>query len=162
VLKAFVDSGAAAEARQAIVCEPTSCRMATRHRGVLAFIARLAGQGAHSSLADRLPAPLVDIARAAVALRDWALARKDPGPPGFEGLCRNIAGLHGGVASNVVPKEVRPTLSLRPPPGADQKGLTREVFDLIERHARGASIETVLDNPPFATRSPESFRNLLG
>src|SRR5215470_9099267 len=44
-LRAFLDSGAAAEARRAIVCEPTSCRAGMRHRGVVAVEVRFEGEG---------------------------------------------------------------------------------------------------------------------
>jgi acetylornithine deacetylase len=162
VLRAFLASGAAAAAERAIVCEPTSCRVGTRHRGVVALLARLAGQGAHSSLADQLPAPLVDLARAAVALRDYGQARRAEGPPGFAGLCLNVAALDGGVAFNVIPKEARLSLSLRPPPGADVPRILGEVQALIRAAAPAAEIAVTLDNPPFATRSPEGFRPLLG
>lgn len=162
VLRAFVGSGLAAGIERAIVCEPTSCRVGIRHRGVAAMRARLLGQGAHSSLADRMAAPLVDLARAAVALRDYALARKDDGPPGFPGLCLNVAGLDGGVAFNVVPKEIVLTMSLRPPPGADVPRLRGDVEGIIRAAAPAAEIVWPLDNPPFATRAPESFRGLLG
>jgi len=162
VLRAFLDSGAGREVERAIVCEPTSCRLGMRHRGVAALIARLAGQGAHSSLADRLPAPLVELARAAAALRDWGQARKDVGPPGFPGVCLNVAALDGGVAFNVVPKEARLSASLRPPPGADVPAILKEVRDLILAPAPAAEITWTLDNPPFATRDPEAFRPLFG
>jgi acetylornithine deacetylase len=161
VLRAFLASGVAAGIERAIVCEPTSCRVGTRHRGILALEARLAGEGAHSSRADLLPAPLVDLARAAVRLREHALARKDEGPPGFPGLCLNVAGLDGGVAFNVVPKAARLTVSLRPPPGADVPGLRAEIAGLITAAAPGAEIGFVLDNPPFATRDPAGFVPLL-
>lgn len=162
VLRAFLDSGAASETQRAIVCEPTSCRVGTRHRGVVAMAARLAGQGAHSSLADRLPAALVDLARAAVGLRDYGQARKDQGPAGFPGLCLNVAALDGGVAFNVVPKEARLTLSLRPPPGADVTRIIDEVTAIIKAPAPAAEITVPLNNPPFATRAPDGFRDLLG
>jgi acetylornithine deacetylase len=162
VLRAFLDTGRAAGIERAIVCEPTSCRAGTRHRGVAAMRARLLGQGAHSSLADRLPSPLVDLARAAVGLRDWALARKDEGPAGFPGLCLNVAGLDGGVAFNVVPKEIVLTASLRPPPGADVPRLRGDVEAIVRAAAPAAEIEWPLDNPPFATRAPASFHDLLG
>jgi acetylornithine deacetylase len=162
VLRAFLDSGRAAGIERAIVCEPTSCRAGTRHRGVAAMRARLQGQGAHSSLADKLPAPLVDLARAAVGLRDYAMARKDDGPAGFPGLCLNVAGLDGGVAFNVVPKEIRLTMSVRPPPGADVPRIRAEVEAIVAAAAPGAEMVWPLDNPPFATRSPESFRDLFG
>jgi acetylornithine deacetylase len=143
---------------RAIVCEPTSCRAGTRHRGILAMTARLRGEGGHSSMADRMPAPIVELARLAVSWHDWGVARRAAGPTGFEGMCLNVAKLDGGVAFNVVPEAASLNLSLRPPPGADNRALAAELTAL----AAPIPVEIDLDNPAFATRDLPGFEPLLG
>ena len=165
-LRAFIEGplrapgGAAAEVERAIVFEPTSCRVGTRHRGVLAIEARLAGRGGHSSRADALPQPLADLARVAAAWSDWGRARATSGPPGFPGLCFNVARLDGGVAFNVVPDEARLLCSLRPPPGADAAALRDELCALARAVCPAATFTFPVDHPPFATADLEAFAAL--
>jgi acetylornithine deacetylase len=161
-MNAFVASGKARGLRRAIVCEPTSLRVGTRHRGVLAFSALTEGEGGHSSRADHLGRPLVELARLAIALDEWGAARRALGPPGFEGLCLNIAELRGGVAFNVVPTRAELVWSLRPPPGADIDALCREMAREMAEVLPGLAWHTILLHAPFATRDLEAFRPLLG
>jgi acetylornithine deacetylase len=157
-----IDSGTARGVTQAIVCEPTSCRAGIRHRGVAALVVDLAGAGGHSSNADRMPAPLADLARVAVAFDDWGRARRGEGPPGFEGMCANVAKLDGGVAFNVVPDRASLSFSLRPPPGADQRRILDDLVGIASRTAPGSRTKVLLDNTPFATRDVASFGRWLG
>ena len=119
VIRALLDGEGAALAAvdRAIVCEPTSCRAGTRHRGILWIDARIAGRGGHSSSADESPAPLADAARLAVAFAEWGQRQRAVGPLGFRGMCLNVAKLDGGVAFNVIPDAATLTISVRPPPG---------------------------------------------
>jgi acetylornithine deacetylase len=161
-VRAFLASEQARGLTQAVVCEPTGLRAGTRHRGVMALEARLKGHGGHSSLADTMPAPLADLARLAIAWDDWGRARRSDGPPGFPGMCFNVARLDGGVAFNVVPEEARLTVSLRPPPGADARAIREELYAIAARTAPGAEVTAVLDNAPFQTRDAASFAPWLG
>src|SRR5262249_33658848 len=65
---------------RAVVCEPPSRRLGTRHRGILGFRATASGPGGHSSRADELPAPLTAVARFSVALAEWSDQRRKVGP----------------------------------------------------------------------------------
>lgn len=161
-VRAFLRSPAAAGLERAIVCEPTGCRAGTRHRGILAFTVRLEGEGGHSSRADHLPAPVAELARLAVAVHDWGVARRDAGPPGFAGMRLNVAKLDGGVAFNVVPDAATLSFSLRPPPGADADGVRAELDALCRRIVPGATVEVPLAHPTFATRELAAFEPLLG
>jgi acetylornithine deacetylase len=168
-MRAFLASGRARsgganpyEIERAVVCEPTSLRPGTRHRGILTLEATYRGRGGHSSRADELPAPLAELARVASACHAFGVERRSAGPEGFRGLCLNVAKLDGGVAFNVVPDEARLTVSLRPPPGADVASLRDELQALVRAHAPEASATFVLDNPPFQTRAPDRFRPLVG
>jgi acetylornithine deacetylase len=160
-MRAFLASGRAAGLERAVVCEPTGCRVGVRHRGVISVEARLAGAGGHSSGADHMPAPLAELARAAVAVADWGVAWRGRGPAGYQGMCVNIAKLDGGVAFNVVPDAAALSFSLRPPPGVDAAAVRDELFALVERAAPGVTITTPLFNPTFATRDLAAFRPLL-
>jgi acetylornithine deacetylase len=163
-IRAFLDSDAARGLRQAIVCEPTACRVGVRHRGIGAATASLGGPGGHSSRVDHIVNPIAVLARAAVALDEWRDAEKTRGPAGFPGLCLNVASLDGGLAFNVVPTRATLALSLRPGPGVDLGAVLAEA----ERRVRAATapheiawtVET--QSPTFATRAVGDFRPYLG
>jgi len=163
-IRAFLDSDAARGLTHAIVCEPTGCRVGVRHRGIAAATATVEGPGGHSSRVDGLVNPIAVLARAAVALDDWAAAEKPRGPAGFEGLCLNVASLDGGLAFNVVPTRGTLSVSLRPAPGADVAALLAEA----ERRVRAAAAphavawKVEMQNPPFATRALGAFARFLG
>jgi acetylornithine deacetylase len=148
-MRVFLASESARSIRRVVVCEPTGCRVGTRHRGVMSMEVRVHGHGGHSSNADHMPAPIADLARCAVAIADWGIARRDQGPLGFKGMCVNIAGIDGGVAFNVVPEQAVLTVSLRPPPGFQNAPLIAELTALIHQHAPTATVTTPVDNDPF-------------
>jgi acetylornithine deacetylase len=149
---------------RAIVCEPTGCTVGWRHRGIAAAEAAATSPGGHSSRVDLVPNPVALLARVAVALDDLGHRARDQGPPGFEGLCLNVAALDGGVAFNVIPTRATLRVSLRPAPGADLNGLLAEV----ERTARAAVAPFPIEwtvtaaNPPFQSRALGGFEALLG
>ena len=163
-IRAFLDSPAARGLRKAIVCEPTGCRVGVRHRGIAAATAALEGPGGHSSRVDALTNPIAVLARAAVALDDLGVAHRGKGPPGFEGIHLNVAGLDGGIAFNVVPTRATLSFSLRPAPGAGVDELLGEA----ERRVRAATAPPAIEwavataSPPFATRDVAAFAPLLG
>jgi acetylornithine deacetylase len=162
VMRAFVDGPRRAGIERAIVCEPTSLRAGTRHRGIASFEVDVQGPGGHSSLADKLPSPIAMLSRLAVALDDWARARANDGPKGFEGMCVNLARLDGGVAFNVIPAHAKLTVSLRPPPGADVVAIRRELEALSASVVPSATVRFTRENEPFATRDLSSFGALVG
>ncbi|MCC6748917.1 MAG: M20/M25/M40 family metallo-hydrolase [Deltaproteobacteria bacterium] len=161
-MRAFLATPAARALERAIVCEPTNCRVGQRHRGMLSVEIRLPGVGGHSSQADRLPAPLAELCRLGADLADWGAARRHDGPPGFPGLCLNVARLDGGVAFNVIPPEGTLTVSLRPPPGVEVAGLRDELESIVRRRVAEAELTVRIDHPPLATRDLPSYRELLG
>jgi acetylornithine deacetylase len=150
--------------KRAVVCEPTGCKVGSRHRGIAAIEVRAQSPGGHSSLVDEIPSPLARLARVAVALDDVGTAWRHRGPLGFQGLCLNVAALEGGIAFNVIPSEGRLLVSLRPGPGVALEPLLQE----LEAAARAAASptplawKTITGNPPFATRDVAAFRPLLG
>ena len=149
---------------QAIVCEPTSCRVGVRHRGIAAATATLTAVGGHSSLADTLVNPLAVLARAAVAVDEMGVAHRDQGPPGFKGINLNVASLEGGSPSTSSPRAATLSFSFRPAPGADVGALFAEA----ERRVRAATAPHAVEwaiaaaNPAFATRELAAFGPLLG
>lgn len=147
---------------RAIVCEPTGCRAGIRHRGIVAFEVTRHGNGGHSSFADERPAPIVDLARLAVACADWGIARRDQGPEGMRGMCLNVAGIDGGVAFNVIPESARLQVSLRPPPGVERQPLRDELGALARRIVPEGELRIFIDQPSFATRDVEAMAALVG
>jgi acetylornithine deacetylase len=162
VMRAFVDGPHRAGIERAIVCEPTSLRAGTRHRGIASFEVDVQGPGGHSSLADKLASPIAMLSRLGVALDDWARARAKEGPKGFEGMCVNLARLDGGVAFNVIPAHAKLTVSLRPPPGADTTAIRSELEALVSKTVPQANVRFTRENDPFATRDLGSFGELVG
>jgi acetylornithine deacetylase len=158
-MRTFLQSGRARGLERAVVCEPTRLRPGTRHRGVMAFAAEVAGPGGHSSRADELPRPLAELARLAVAIDDWGREMLAVGPPGFRGMCTNVAELRGGVAFNVIPTGAELLWSVRPPPGTSLDSVEQA---MIARLPPGARLRVTLKNAAFATRDREAFRPLLG
>jgi acetylornithine deacetylase len=162
-LPTFLDSAAARGLERAIVCEPTSCRVGVRHRGIGAVAIGLEGPGGHSSRVDKLLNPITVLARAAIALDEMGVAHRGKGPPGFEGIALNVAALDGGIAFNVVPTRATLTFSVRPGPGVSVDAL----FDEAERVVRAATAphritwQVVASRPPLQTRDLAAFRPLL-
>jgi acetylornithine deacetylase len=164
IMRSFLASAEARGFERAIVCEPTSLRIGSRHRGISSAPAAPTSPGGHSSRADQLPGPIAILARAAVALDDLGRQRRGQGPRGFEGLCMNVAAISGGLAFNVIPARAELTVSVRPAPGSDSLVVLGE----LEAVARAAAAPEPLVwtnhhvNPPFATRDLAGFRPFLG
>jgi acetylornithine deacetylase len=161
-VRGFLASPLARGIRRAIVCEPTSRRAGTRHRGVLAYAARVRGAGGHSSNADRMPAPIVTMARLAVALDELGRAHRDRGPAGMTGLCLNVAALDGGVAFNVVPDAASLSWSIRPAPGFDEAAWDAEVAARARAIDPAITIERRIDHAPFGSSDAAGLAALLG
>lgn len=146
----------------AIVCEPTARCAGIRHRGVLAFQARYEGKGGHSSKADHMEKPMIQMAKLALRLDNIGLARLDDGPPGMKGLCMNVAQITGGVAYNVVPDLAELSFSLRPPPGFDAQDFGHALE--LERSAAHEKIQLscITEHQPFACGAVEKIKELVG
>jgi acetylornithine deacetylase len=163
-MRGFVASERARGLRQAIVCEPTGLRVGHRHRGVGSAEVQATSPGGHSSRADTVPNPIVTLARAAVALDQWGRQWLELGPPGFRGLCLNVAAIEGGVAFNVIPSRATLRMSLRPAPGGDVQAILAEGAEEVRRAVAPHDIDWTVThaNPPFATRDLTAFEPLLG
>ncbi len=144
----------------AIVCEPTSCTMGARHRGMLAMSVKFAGPGGHSSLSDITEAPLQKIARFAAKLSDYGDKFKSIGAPEYKGICLNIGEIKSDGAYNVIPTQAIFKFSMRPPPG-DGTARHQEAAQAI---LRGLYPEVVLDViaalNPFQSRAPEILSSI--
>lgn len=154
VMRAFLRSPHARGIEQAIVCEPTARTAGIAHRGMLGQRAVLEGRGGHSSNADAMPKPLVELAKLAVAIDALGHSYLDSGPNGMKGLCTNIAALHGGVAMNVVPHYARLEWSTRPYPGFDRDAWNREIANRAKEIDPTIAIATKVDHAPFACARP--------
>jgi acetylornithine deacetylase len=163
-VRAFLATDAARGLERAIVCEPSSCRVGVRHRGIAAVTVTLEAVGGHSSRVDEMVNPVAVLARAAVALHDMGIEYRAKGPPGFQGLNLNVAALDGGIAFNVVPTRAALTFSLRPAPGARGDDLLADA----ERRVRAATVphavawEVTIDSPSLQARDLAGFEPLLG
>jgi acetylornithine deacetylase len=162
VMRWFVTSQYREGLERAIVCEPTNLQVGTRHRGFVAFEITIEGPGGHSSNADTTLSPIALLSRLAVAYDDWATKHKALGPPGFPGMCVNLAKLDGGVAFNVIPPHGRLLVSVRPPPGSDSTAVFEELQAMAASIVPGSKFTFLRQNVPFATRDHASFVPLVG
>jgi acetylornithine deacetylase len=163
-IRAFLESDAARGLEQAIVCEPTGCRVGVRHRGIGAATVTLEAAGGHSSRVDDMVNPVAVLARAAVALDEMGIEYKAKGPPGFQGINMNVAALDGGIAFNVVPTRATLTFSVRQAPGDRVEAL----LDEAERRVRAATSphaiawSVMIASPSLQQRDIAAFEPLLG
>jgi acetylornithine deacetylase len=164
IARAFLASGRARGLTRAIVCEPTGGKLGHRHRGIGSAEAVATSAGGHSSRADAVANPVVTLARAAIALDHWGRRMRELGPPGFRGLCLNVAAIDGGVAFNVIPTRATLRMSLRPAPGADVRELLDDAADEARRAAAPQDLEwrVIHASPPFATKNLAAFEPLFG
>lgn len=158
VMPAVIASGQLAGVKRAIVCEPTSCRVGRAHRGMLAISAEFKGPGGHSSLADITARPLLEAARLAAKVGDYADAHLEFGAKPFQGLCVNIGEIESDGAYNVIPTESKLWLSLRPPPGDDVRARETAIYALSDI----AVFDTIVAFEPFATKDIEVFSKVFG
>ena len=157
VMPAVIKSGRLADVKRAIVCEPTSCRVGRAHRGMLAISAGFSGPGGHSSLSDITPRPLLDAARLAAKIGDYADAHLDFGTAPFKGLCVNIGEIESDGAYNVIPTMSKLWLSLRPPPGDNIRQRETDIYALAD----GAELDTIVAFEPFATKDMQAFSDVI-
>ena len=163
VMPAIIKSGRVNDVKRAIVCEPTSCRVGRAHRGMLAISAEFSGPGGHSSLADITPRPLLDAARLAAKVGDYADVHLDFGTAPFQGLCVNIGEIESDGAYNVIPTRAKLWLSLRPPPGDDVKQRAAEIYKIAQgAKGEGAKLDTIVAFEPFATKDMAAFKPIFG
>lgn len=148
--------------KRAIVCEPTAGAAGIRHRGMLAYKARYVGKGGHSSRADTMEKPIVELCKLGVELNRIAKEELSSGPEGMKGLCINVANLTGGVAFNVVPDLAELSFSLRPPPGFDQAAFTTKLEAARLASHPKIKITHITDHQPFECGDHQGIRELVG
>jgi len=158
IMPAVIASGRLDRVKRAIVCEPTSCRVGRAHRGMLAISALFKGPGGHSSLSDKTPRPLLEAARLAAKIGDYADVHLDFGTAPFQGLCVNIGDIEGDGAYNVIPTTAKLWVSLRPPPGDDVQQREADIYAMTE----AVELDTIVAFEPFATKDMTAFANVFG
>lgn len=141
----------------AIVCEPTSCTMGARHRGMLAMSVKFTGPGGHSSLSDITEAPLQKITRFAAGLSDYGDKFKPIGEVPYKGLCLNIGDISGDGAYNVIPTEAQMKFSMRPPPGDNTARHQQAAQDILSGLYPDAKLEMIAALNPFQSRRPKAL-----
>ncbi len=158
IMPAVIANGHVEGVERAIVCEPTSCRVGRAHRGMLALSAQFSGPGGHSSLADVTARPLLDAARVAAKIGDYADAHMNFGTPPFQGLCVNIGDIENDGSYNVIPTSSKLWVSLRPPPGDDIAKREADIRGLMG----DVETDTIVAFEPFASKNPVAFRPVFG
>lgn len=158
VMPAVLERGYLDTIRQAVVCEPTSCRVGCAHRGMLAMKATFSGPGGHSSLADTIDAPLLQAADFASKLGVYKRDHLTFGETPFQGLCVNIGELTSDGAYNVIPTTASAWISMRPPPGDHVQSREADVIALAKSITDKPEIDTIVAFEPFACRDLSAFK----
>ncbi len=148
--------------RQAVVCEPTARAAGLCHRGMHSFRAHYAGKGGHSSKADFMEKPIVELSKLAVSLDTIGANAMAQGPDGMKGLCMNVAKLDGGVAYNVVPDLGALSFSIRPAPGFEREAFLETVEEARVAAHEKITIEPITTHHPFACGDEPAIRALVG
>lgn len=147
------DSGPVAAA---VIGEPTLLRVVVAHKGALRLRVTTFGVSAHSSAPERGVNAIYRMARAVLALEDYAagLAARPPHPlVGRPTL--SVGTIHGGVAVNVVPERCEIMVDRRVVPGETPDEARAEIEaalapvlaagDLIEPTLKDRAVETSAD-----------------
>ena len=146
----------------AIVCEPTSCTLGARHRGILAASVSFDGPGGHSSLSDITAAPLQKAVRYAAALSDYGDSFKDVGEPAYKGICLNIGEITCDGSYNVIPTQAELKFSLRQPPGDNVDIHYERVKDLLMQLYPKTTLNVIAQQHAFRSHSPEILSTICG
>jgi len=162
VMQTIVQRGHYSAAPMAIVCEPTSCQIGRRHRGMLAFSASFAGTGGHSSLADHTEAPLLEAAKLASAIGKYGQDNIEFGKDPYKGLCVNIGDIESDGAYNVIPTHAKLWVSLRPPPGDNVTKRAADIRAIADDVVPGTALDQIVGFPAFATRDMAAFAPIFG
>jgi succinyl-diaminopimelate desuccinylase len=109
-----------------VVAEPTGNRLVPGHKGALWLRATATGRAAHGSAPELGDNAAVRLARAAVAVHEYADWPRDPE---FGPVTANVGRLCGGVQPNVVPDSAELLIDLRTVPTAD----AGELRDVVSR-----------------------------
>jgi len=146
---------------KAIVCEPTSCQMGIRHRGILAYRLSFSGPGGHSSLADIMDSPLQDAARFATDIANYGREHMERELSGYRGLCLNVGRITTDGYYNVIPTQAAVDISMRPAPGDDIDRHDEFVKKLATETYGHGKFETLVRLYPLQSRAIESFEPIF-
>ncbi len=156
IMEIIIARGHMSSAPRAIVCEPTGCRVGQRHRGFMAYMAQFSGPGGHSSLSDKVAAPVLEAARLGAALGDYGAAHIDAGSGSYSGLCVNVGMIDSDGAHNVIPTRAELRVSLRPPPGDDVAAREVDLAAIFEASPI-SELSSMAVQPPLQTRDLSGF-----
>ena len=162
VMPEVIARGHLAGMTQAIVCEPTSCTVGRRHRGMLALTAEFTGKGGHSSLADITERPLLDAAKLAAAWAEYNDSYKEQGDTAYKGLCLNIGDIENDGSYNVIPTRSKLWASMRPPPGDDVSARLADLLAIANDVTPHAVMDKIVEFPSFASQDPSAYAAYFG
>ena len=146
-----IPSSLLAQGGPLVVAEPTANRVVPAHKGAHWMRLTAHGRAAHGSAPELGDNAAVRLARAAVALHDFA---DWPTQDGFGSVTANVGLLRGGVQPNVVPDAAEMLLDVRTLPSAS--GDT--VRDLVRSLAgAGVVVEDHVVLPPVDTDPADAF-----
>lgn len=161
VMPEIIKRGHYADAKTAIVCEPTNCQLGHRHRGMLAVTAEFTGKGGHSSLSDITERPLLQAARLATAFGAYGDDHIDFGDDPYKGLCLNIGDIENDGAYNVIPTRSKLWASMRPPPGDNVKSREADLKQIATDLTPEAMLDTIVAFEPFSSRDVKAFQPIF-
>jgi acetylornithine deacetylase len=145
---------------QAIIGEPTSCRVARLHKGHLKMRVTLQGVAAHSGYPHLGVNAIEPAGRVIVALTELRRAlAAEPAPhrelfPEVPFVPLNVGTVHGGTAINVVPARAAVEIGVRPLPGMSSGELAARIASAARAAAAPLlpAVEVISDSPPLLVR----------
>lgn len=149
-------AGALAPGGPLLVAEPTANRLLPGHKGALWLRLTARGRAAHGSAPELGDNAAVRLARAAVALHDFA---GWPADDRFGPVTANVGRVAGGAQPNVVPDTAELLLDLRTVPGVAYDDLRGEVDRLA---GPGVDAADLVALPPVDTPLDDALVALVG
>lgn len=157
-MRAFLSRRRLGEVELALVTEPSDGLFATEHRGILYYEIRASGPGGHSSQADERRAPVLELARVAAKLGDWARTEAEEGRK----LCLNIAEIKSGAAFNVIPSEATLVVSARPAPGVPSSVVRQRFEEILRDVGPKFELDVKSEHSSFRSSAPERLERFAG
>jgi len=134
-VREFLATDAAADFRQAVVCEPTANRAVLSHRGFLSVLGHFTGEAGHSSAYRALEDNAVHAAGRWIAAAVAHCARE---AESGRHTCFNVGRIGGGIKSNVIANGCDLHYSARLAPGQDNQALLDALSGLAGADQRAA------------------------
>jgi succinyl-diaminopimelate desuccinylase len=156
----FLNEGGLKDVGAIIIGEPSSCGINIAEKGALWVEVATYGKTAHGAFPDRGVNAIVHMNAVIAELLDYKYAYEENALLGHPTM--NVATIHGGVKTNVVPDKCSLTLDLRTVPGTAHDELVTDLEGILgglKGRISGfqASLRVLNNRPPVETDAAHPF-----